>query len=102
MKIGDKIWEHRDRRGWLESEIAGENRVSWIIGPSYDSSKVNKKALAAGELRGWKATRAEVDDVVWVTENAWRLGSFIQGVGDAAILRQVAVLIGYVTPSSTK
>lgn len=94
-KIGDKIWEHRSRAGWLESEIMGETRISWILGPSYDQDKVNKKALAAGELYGWKATRAEVDDVLFVQDNAWRVGTAVSGVRDAAILRQIAALIDF-------
>lgn len=99
MKIGDKIWEHWDMKGWREATITGETRVSWICGPSYALDKVNKKELAAGTLWGWKATRAEVDDVIWARENAWRIGQFITGIREPHLLRKVAELIGYTAPS---
>jgi len=95
MKVGDKVWAslgRQHKREWQEREIIGETSRSWIMGPSYHTTKLPKK----GELPwGVFATREEVDRYEWVNTHAGKIADAIRCVKDYSTLQKIAELVDY-------
>ena len=66
--------------------IASETRVSWVLD---DGRRVNKKTL------GGIFSPAQIDDACYVQANRYEIIRTIERCRDAALLRQIAALIGW-------
>jgi hypothetical protein len=93
--FGALIW----REHWHRVFVVGETRVSWLVALSSTGPgeiKVSKKDLAEGKLAHlWTLTEKDVDDAVWVHENAYRIGEAVGRMRDPEKLRRVAEIVGY-------
>ena len=66
--------------------VTDETRVSWILSNGEKIPKKNPTAVYGAD---------DVEDWLWVSVHGWRIQSHISTVQDAALLRQIADLIGY-------
>ena len=100
MKVGDKIWHfdmnrrvYREtptgmyaggpiyRHYWHEVEIKSETSRSWVT----NYGKAPKK----GDHQGWAFTDAEMEDNVFVNDNAHRTAEAVRKCKDPIPLKQV-------------
>ena len=93
---GPPIW----REHWRPCVITGETRVSWVVdGHPSTAGKISKRDLAAGTLRGVLTSEADLDAACYVNEHAHKIAERVQrlagGEQAAAVLRQIATLVGY-------
>jgi hypothetical protein len=119
MKVGDTVWvfdsNHRVyrprlpgeayarggpiwREHWRPRTIVGENARSWILNLGEKVPKKNPSAWM------YAFSEQEIDDRAWVEEHRHRLVNRVQEIRDAAVLREIARLIGYESspPESSK
>lgn len=118
MKVGDRVFTFEinrrryrtdasgrshgpiHREHFVERWIVGEVGRSWLVAWEKDADpdgrveKFPKTAPRNSERRLF--SEAEVDDSVYVHDNAYRIAEAVRKL-DAAALRQVAELIGYVS-----
>lgn len=116
MKIGDKVYVASDfnRKGG-EMTITGETARSWIVGESWESYKVPKRASSDREERGnyrmvkvsncgithraFYLTRASYDNVCWAGKHKRGILSMVERLGDSPdeinTLRRIAEAVGY-------
>ncbi len=88
---GRLIW----REHWRKYEIVGETTQSWLIGyNSFVRVKIPKKKPRE---KDWLVafSQAEIDERVWLHDNAYFLGEFVGRLTDHALLREVAAKVGY-------
>ena len=84
------------RHHWRPVVITGETSRSWIVGERHwNQKKCPKKGY---NTRQWALSQAEVDADCYVAEHAHRIARVVQTLRDAAVLQQVATLVGYVAP----
>ncbi len=108
IKIGDTLWDFSiNRRSYDKShgegpifakhfapvQVTGETKVSWLVGPSWSQSKVNKKHIETGNA-GAFYTEQGMNDKIYEHENAHRIADAIRHL-PAQKLREIAALIGY-------
>lgn len=86
------------RAHWVPVNVTGENRASWLVGNRYASFSKTRphrtKATAYGSRRV-AVSAQEVDDDCWVNGSRAAIGAMVMRCEDAAILRQIAALVGY-------
>lgn len=91
---GPPIW----REHWRLTVIVGETRVSWILGHD-QGRKISKRDLAAGTVRGVLTSERDLDAACYVNEHAHKIAERVErlvgGEQAAAVLRQIAALVGY-------
>lgn len=91
------------RSHWVPVTITGENRVSWLISRYERFSKIaphQTKTTPYGFNRV-ATSQQEVDDDCWINGHRASIANHIFTVNDAAILRQIATLVGY-TPEEER
>ena len=74
-------------------EIHGETKLSWICGPSYAISKVNKKEIMTGRS-GDFFTAEGMNDQIWIEDHRHRVRDRLYSA-TADQLRQIAAILGY-------
>lgn len=122
LKVGSKVWvfdeNHREydpappgarfakggpiyEKHWVEAEIVGETRASWVLNRYF--GKFPKKRPALG---GWHArtrdgfvkkvatTPQELSDDIWANSHRRHVLSLVERC-NVTILREVAALVGY-------
>lgn len=109
LAVGATIWRFdpnrrvyaKDRRGapiyreyWVPVNVVGETSRSWLAGYS-PSPKMHWKIPKKGPHRGWAFTKQEIDDACWIHDYAYEIGQTVGRCDNAAVLRQVAALIGW-------
>ena len=67
--------------------VIGETRMSWVLSNRDKAPKRNPANFYGID---------DVEDWLWVHDHRWRIESHIGTIKDAAVLRQIADLIGYV------
>lgn len=112
--VGKKIWHlnpmnrvyEKDAKGhstggpiyaayWQEVDVIGETSRSWLVGYKFNPTKIAKKDLASGMLRGYKVTREEVDKDIFMNTHQHKIVSKVSDIRDYETLKAVADLIGY-------
>jgi len=95
---GPPIW----REHWRQHVITGETRVSWLVADYVGDRhprKISKRDLAAGKVRGVLTSERDLDAACYVNEHAHavadRVSRLAGGEQAAAVLRQIAALVGY-------
>lgn len=88
------------RESWVPVKIVGENRASWILSRYGKFLKTPKDGRRETHRDAYGSHRVaisqqEVDDDCWIHDHRQELVRQIQYCSDAAILRQVAALVGY-------
>lgn len=88
------------RYGWEPALIHGETKVSWLIGserwPENATRYPKKPKDGDGKPRIYGME--EFDDLMWRSENAWRLGEHVRSIKDVALLQRIAQMTGFVAP----
>lgn len=115
MKVGDKLWyrdgtksawlpggsaKRPERDYWVEREIVGETRVSWLIGrpgekDGWDVVKIKKTEFADGRRPSFYAvSEEEIAQRVYVADHGgYKLGERVQRCYDyATVCKIVAAL----------
>ncbi len=77
------------RESWRKLAVIGETSRSWLTEFGH---KVPKK----GERRGYALTDSEMEDFVFIHDNAYKIGRFVEDIKDADLLRKIATLSGYI------
>lgn len=111
LKVGSTIWlfdgNHRKytpaskgqlwtgsrliyRACWVPAIITAETSRSWVVGPW------KRKIPKTGPHHGAAFSAEEVDDDCWVKEHRHTLVGKIERVDDAAVLRKIAAIVGFV------
>ena len=92
LKVGSKIWWHQRhsrsqnyRDQWNETDIKGQTSRSWIT--RYGM------APKRGPHYGYAFTTEELNDLVYVNDNAYRISRSLDNCKDASILRQIDALL---------
>jgi hypothetical protein len=94
---GQLIW----REHWQKYEIIAETRVSWSVGTIHDNGRIFEKVKLPKKNpreKEWYVafSKEEIDERVWIYENAYDLGEFIgRKLKDYKLLREIATLVGY-------
>lgn len=112
LKVGSTVWEHdanfedrtlqdeaRFRSGFRGRVIDGETVQSWLLGFGNNKLKIRKRDLTykhwTGDRRRIITSQREIDDLVFVDVHRHKIISCMQWTRDAALLREIAELIGY-------
>lgn len=125
LKVGDKVWQHVERRyrlaGWKTEDefhaltIVAETKVSWVAKESewmeykFPKKKPVDEYIKDPETRLAKGRRGEttriyttwasVEREVWLIKNRWHLRKFLEELvivrSTAEELRQLAAMVGY-------
>lgn len=74
-------------------EIHGETKVSWLCGPRYSVSKVNKKEIQSGRAGSYFTAEGMVDNI-WANHHRYKLRCLVDAAAPDQ-LRQIAVIVGY-------
>jgi len=96
-RIGGPIW----REQWVERQIIGETRVSWLVGlPGCRSDAVRarlpKKAFVDGACpSGWATAQEQIERLEWVEVHRMRICDAVRACGDYEALRRAAAAVGY-------
>lgn len=104
LKLGDKVWVFDGNRRrynqvdgrssgpaiyaehFVEQRITGETSRSWIVnGVKYPKS--DPSALCTHEQK---------EDAIWVNEHRYKIIQMAERCRDAATLRKIAQIVGYV------
>lgn len=74
-------------------QVTGETKVSWIVGPDWAQSKVNKKEILTGRA-GVFFTKAGMEDEIFKNDNAIEIANLVKSQS-ADVLRQIAKILNY-------
>ncbi len=89
--VGGPIW----REHWGENAVTGETSRSWILSHGWHtnpSGRIPKKRVDFTRLA---YSQDEIEEIRWVEEHRHYIGRKVHSLTDAAILKQVAELVGY-------
>lgn len=103
MKIGDEIWRYdwsaRVGEKYRKYYVVAETPRSWIVSNRPERNEWAEIKLPKNkplDRDKWLATDQEKDEHIWAFKNRSRIAShLLHGNESAAVLRQVAELIGY-------
>jgi hypothetical protein len=102
MKVGDRVFMFNpNRRIYAEGgkgrpiyrehfygvEITGETSRSWLVGPKWSPTKINKKTLEG------IYTVEQVEEKCWIAENRSELSRRIHSCNDYRKLKQIAEIL---------
>lgn len=105
--IGSKLYEFNEntrvylrrnggpsyRGHFIEVDVIGETRVSWVVGPNWSPRKVNKKDIMSGRA-GCYFTKDAMELQIWRRHNEHRIKSHMSLVS-TEMLKAIAEMIGY-------
>lgn len=103
IKVGDKLYYIDSHQAphiatWRTDTIIGETKVSWLLGPEWRATKVNKKSMVtATDYRGYRTryyTKSAMEDKIFCSKHRRNLGSAVEACNSPDILRQIADLLG--------
>ena len=110
LKIGDTIYRFDGNRRFYSKErgsgpiyekhfeplkIIGENKVSWLLERGWRANKKNLSCARAMQCGGRGFFTAEgMENDIWRHEHRCRIVRLVEQT-DAAILKQIAALVGY-------
>ena len=97
LAVGSTIY----RRNGTAVVIAGETKVSWLIGThSWSQTKIKKSAMRKGNSgENWPqyfAHEHDALDCIFAANNSYGISNRVRDMNDGKLLRQIAELIGYV------
>jgi hypothetical protein len=84
------------RKHWRKLRVVGETRTSWLTDKYWHVGRTqNRVPKNLAHSRYFSLTEAGIDDMAYIHDHAHKIAGAIHLINDAAILRQVADLIGY-------
>jgi hypothetical protein len=91
--LSGPIW----RKHWREVEVGGETSKSWILRHAvwHGGRYVTRVPKVGYDRSVWAFTEAEIDEQEWVSDHKFKVMQRVWQTHDAAVLKQVAALIGY-------
>lgn len=95
MKVGDKIWCFNPRYShipgrvpkYIEEEITGETKISWLVGGEYCPRKINKKKAAY--------TKEQAEELMWFERNRHKIIRSAHNLDTPEEIRELAKLTGW-------
>lgn len=102
-KVGDELYFIDGHQAahiakWRTDVIVGETKVSWLLGPDWRVTKVNKKSMiTASDYRGYRTryyTKTDMENKIFCSKHRRGLATAIETCDSPDLLRQVADLFG--------